>query len=78
MDAKKLEIERLEQLILNELDAMSTPMELKATDDNQKLARAGVLFNIYKVLVNYDEIEPVLSKFFGEKAKKMKFWEEER
>lgn len=76
MDAKKEEIERLEEFILSELDRISTPMELKASDDKTKLEKASVLFNIYKVLTNYDDLEPTLKKYFDNKAKEMRFWEE--
>ena len=89
MDAKKEQIERLEKFILEELNHIATPMELKLEkllneegieNDIQKdrLTKASVLWNIYKVLVNYDELEPTLKKFFDNKAKKMRFWEEDR
>lgn len=55
---------------------------LKAEGDNimqhekdkiKKLDKMDIIFNLKKILDNYDELEPILKKFFNEKAKKEKF-----
>ena len=45
------------------------------TDRKELLENANVLYNLNKILANYDELEPVLAKYFAEKYRKEK-WEE--
>lgn len=47
-------------------------------DINEKVERMNDLFNLKKILDNYDELEPVLKKYFDEKAIKEKWGKEER
>ena len=42
-------------------------------DINKKAEKMNVLFNFKKILDNYEELEPVLSKYFNEKAEKERF-----
>ena len=68
--AEKAMILRLEHLIKEELALLKET----TTDTSELLSKGNVLFNIHKILSNYDELEPVLKKFFNEKYKKEK-WE---
>lgn len=68
--SEKEEIIRVEEFIAAELERISTPLELMATQDNEKLERANVLYKLYKILENYDDINPTLTKFFNERARK--------
>lgn len=38
-----------------------------------RLARMDTVMNLQKIVDNYDELEPVLKKFFAEKASKEKW-----
>jgi hypothetical protein len=62
---------RLSNLVLKEINL------LKETSNNKEemLEKANVLFNLNKFISNYDELEPVLIKFFAEKNRKEKFEE---
>lgn len=39
----------------------------------KKAEKMNVLFNIKKILDNYDELEPVLREFFDKKAQEQRF-----
>lgn len=39
----------------------------------QKVEKMNTLYNLKKILDNYDELEGILKKFFNEKADKQKF-----
>ena len=39
----------------------------------EKVEQQTVLFRIYKIINSYDELEPILTKFFNEKAKEEKW-----
>lgn len=39
-------------------------------DQKEKIERINDIFNLKKIIDNYDELEPVLRKFFIEKNKK--------
>ena len=43
-------------------------------DKQQKIDKINTLFNIKKIIDNYDELEPVLREYFKNKAEKDK-WE---
>lgn len=43
------------------------------TDKNKKIDKMNTIFNIKKILDNYDELEPVLIEFFNKKAEKSRF-----
>ena len=48
---------------------------LRAEEDiNKKLIKMNTLLNIQKIIDNYDELEPILKKYFIEKAERDK-WE---
>lgn len=68
--AEKAMILRLEHLIDEELSLI----EETTSDKTERLEKADVLYNMFKYLSNYEELKPVLQKFFSEKAKKEK-WE---
>lgn len=38
-----------------------------------RLKRMDTIMNLYKVIKNYDELEPLLKQFFAEKSQKEKF-----
>lgn len=40
---------------------------------DNKLEKLNTLFNFQKIIDNYDELEPVLKKFFAEKAREEKW-----
>ena len=42
-------------------------------DLHTKVDKMDTLFNLKKILDNYDELEPILEKYFTEKSKKQKF-----
>ena len=88
MTGKEEQIQRVRQYILDELNGMTTPLEFLVEKELAKegisngasayrLERAGVLWNLNKILDNYDELEPVIKKFFSQKAREKK-WGEER
>ncbi len=39
------------------------------TDKNTKVSKMNDIFNLQKILMYYDELEPMLIKFFNEKTK---------
>ena len=47
-------------------------------DRKVKLMKMNDIFNLKKILDNYDELEPILKKYFDEKAIKEKWGKEER
>ena len=46
--------------------------DTKVSDDT-RIERMDTVINLQKIVNNYDELEPVLKKFFAEKARKEKF-----
>ena len=42
-------------------------------ETKEKLNKMNTLFNLKKIIDNYDELEGTLKKFFEEKAEKEKF-----
>ena len=42
-------------------------------DKNKKIDKMNTIFNMKKIIDNYDELEPVLIEFFSEKAEKSRF-----
>lgn len=78
---KQQMIDKVEEFILQELNHISTPMEYmiekQLADEGisndiskDRLERAGVLYNLYKILENYDALEPTLKKYFNERGNK--------
>ena len=48
-------------------------MKDQKEDGKIRLERMDTVINLQKIIDNYDELEPVLKKFFAEKARKEKF-----
>lgn len=40
---------------------------------NKKIDKMNTIFNMKKIIDNYDELEPVLIEFFSKKAEKSRF-----
>ena len=70
MNPKQAIIEKFEKIILDELNKIK---EIPSLDN--RLLTTETLFQIYKYLKNFDELKPILDKYFEEKHKKEK-WEE--
>ena len=67
-DNKKEIIKSFEKTVMQELE------KLKQVEDKQeKIEKLNTLFNINKILENYDELEPILIDFFKNQARKNKF-----
>lgn len=66
------EINKVIEYIANEMKQIEN-MDI---DKNEKLQRSDVLFKLYKVITNLDELEPVLNKFFAKKSSKERFKDE--
>ena len=66
-----------QDIILAMENALKTELDKQKdiTDRKELLENANVLFNLNKILANYDELEPVLAKYFTDKYRKEK-WEE--
>lgn len=60
-------IKEIELFILKKLE------NLDNCGKDEKFIKADMLFNLYKVLENYDELEPMLIKYFNEKAENARF-----
>ncbi len=50
-------------------------LDLKPQDKTEEVMRLEYLMNLNKIICNYEEIKPVMAKFFGEKFKNEKFGE---
>lgn len=48
-------------------------VEHEKTSKNEKLEKADVLYKMYRIATNLDELTPTLEKFFEEKHKKEKY-----
>lgn len=57
----------------NVLKAESEYIMKHEKDTKEKLNKMNTLFNLKKIIDNYDELEGTLKKFFEEKAEKEKF-----
>lgn len=65
------EIKRIETLLDEEMSEI-----LKAEDKKEMLSRGDVVYNLYQIFQHYDELEPVLDKFFKDKHYKEKWGKE--
>lgn len=74
MKTKKDIIEKLMNIILIELNNLDKQNELSL---DEKLTQGQVLYNTYKILKNYDELEPLLQSYFIKAAKRRKWQDEE-
>jgi len=66
------EINQIQKFINEEFDRVS-----KLDNIEEQMKRFDILKNIFMITQNYDELEPILSKFFDEKHQHDK-WENER
>lgn len=57
----------------NVLKAESDYIMKHEENTKEKLNKMNTLFNLKKIIDNYDELEGTLKKFFEEKAEKEKF-----
>ena len=61
--------------IINVLKAEADYVNTHEKDKKAKIIKLNEIMNLLKIIENFDELEPVLVKFFEEKAKKQK-WSE--
>jgi hypothetical protein len=64
----------LEIKLTNVLKAEAMKVLESKEDDQERLSRMNDIDNMMKIIQNYDELEPVLQKYFAEKHNKEK-WE---
>lgn len=57
----------------NVLKAESEYIMKHENNTKEKFNKMNTLFNLKKIIDNYDELEGILKKFFEEKAEKEKF-----
>ena len=62
------EINRIRELMCEEMDAI---LEIK--DKNERSEKGQVIFRMEKIFDSYDELTPILNKFFDEKHYKEKW-----
>lgn len=60
---KEEQILKIEKFVLKELENIQKEENM---DKKEMIERASVLFNFYKILENYDELQPMLTKDFEE------------
>jgi hypothetical protein len=65
--------ETLKKTLFNRLKCEAKYILNSKEDIRIKCEKMNVIFNLQKVLDNYDELEPLLTKFFAEKAKREKW-----
>jgi hypothetical protein len=70
MSEKEKVIKKFEKLVNEEIENLD-----KIVDDHDKFIRLDTLYKIFQYLRYFDEVEPVLTKYFEEKRKKDK-WKE--
>lgn len=57
----------------NVLKAEADYVERTETDSTNKCVKLNDILNLLKIIENYDELEPVLKKYFREKADRNRF-----
>lgn len=71
-----METDNQKQILNGVIKHISNEMD-KIIKDNTtrevKLEKADMLFRLYKIVDNFEELQPTLEQFFLEKAKKEKF-----
>lgn len=74
-----METDNQKQILNGVMKYISNEMD-KIIKDNAtkeiKLEKADILFRLYKIVDNFEELQPTLEQFFLEKAKKEKFGDE--
>lgn len=68
MDYKQEIILKFEKLVSKEVESL----ESTTADDYEKLLRLDTLYKIHQYLYNFDELEPVLTKYFEDKKRRDK------
>ena len=68
IEVEKDEIKKVQEKLLERLKDMDN-----VNDPIEALHRIDVLWNINQYITNYEELKPVLQKFFIQKAKKNKW-----
>lgn len=74
---KQEEIEIIEKFLVEELDRITKPKELLIQRDKSQMEKVNVIYNVYKLLANYDDIEPIMKQYYFDKAWREKFAKEE-
>lgn len=69
MDQKKEIITKFEEKVKEEIENLDN-----IDNEKERYIRLDTLYKIHKYLVNFDELEPVLNKFFEDRKNKEK-WE---
>lgn len=67
---EKKAIKSMQRHLLDELNKIE-----KVKEPNERLEKLDVLWNINRYFENYEDLKPVMQKFFIEKARKEKFGE---
>lgn len=67
---KKVAIERLSRILAEQ---MAYVRENTSFSKEEQLEQGTVFLRMFQILQNYDELEPVLIKYFAEKAEKEKW-----
>ena len=68
--------ENLKEKLFKILEEESKDIRKSKEDIKIKVARANEVINLAKIILNYQELEPTLVKYFKEKAEKEK-WSDE-
>ena len=69
--------EEIKDNIINYLNFECQEVMGKEFDINRKYTKMNILFNMKKIVDNYEQLEPILQEFFRNKARQEK-WKEER
>ena len=69
---ERIEINRIRRLLSEEMDSV-----LDIKNKEERTDKGLVIFRISKIFDNYDELTPILDKFFEEKHYKEK-WEKDK
>ena len=68
--------ENLKEKLFKVLEEEAKEIRKSKEDIEVKLLRGNEVINMVKIIFNYNELEPVLKKYFEDKAKKEK-WSDE-
>lgn len=63
---KKYILDKLEEIVTQELKKVTDDKELSL---EERIEQSDVLINTYKILEEYDNLEPVLKKYFAERKR---------
>lgn len=63
---KKYILDKLEEIVTQELKKVTDDKELSL---EERIEQSDVLINTYKILEEYDNLEPVLIKYFAERKR---------